>query len=123
MANEQNLKRLSSKEARENGQKGGIASVQSRRRTKTMRSALERMLTAPVSAATDKKKLAAMGIPVEDMTQEELVALAIVRKAAAGDVQAYRAMWQVLGEDMPNRPGLDAESSGLLQAIAEAMGK
>ena len=124
MANEKNLipnEKRTPSERRKNAQKAGVASGEARRRKKTMKMALELALTIPASKATDAKKLAALGVPVADMTLDDLAAIAIARRAASGDVQAYRAMWQVLGEDVQNGPNKDTESSGLLKAIAEAM--
>lgn len=119
MANEKNLRRLTSEQAREIGRKGGLASAESKRRTKTLKQGLERLLLAPVKDATDRKKLAAMGIPVDDMTHEELVSLALVRKAMDGDVKAFEVIRSVLGEDTRLPPGADAEFDGLFEALAK----
>lgn len=123
MSNEKNLRpiKLTHEEATELGRKGGIASAESRRRTKTLKQGLERLLSAPVSTAVDKKKLAAMGIPIEDMTHEDLITLALVRKAISGDVAALREVRAWLGEDTRLPPGSDTEADGLFDAIAKAV--
>ena len=120
MANEKNLRRLTSEQAREIGRKGGLASAEAKRRNKTLKQGLERLLMAPVSAATDKKKLAAMGVPVEDMTHEDLMTLALVRKAIDGDVAALKEVRAWLGEDTRIPNGYGTESSGLIAAIIKA---
>lgn len=122
LANEKNLipGRLTTEEASKIGRKGGIASGEARRRNKTLKQGLEMILAAPVKDPKDKKALAAMGIPVEYMTQEILIVCALAKKALSGDVAALREVRAWLGEDnrLPN--GYDTESSGLIAAIIKA---
>ena len=79
MANEQNLKPVSSKkEARERGRKGGLASVESRRKRKTLKEELLLMLS-------------------EGETQQS-VTLALIEKAMRGDTKAFEAIRDTIGE-------------------------
>ena len=79
MANEQNLKPVSSKkEARERGRKGGLASVESRRKRKTLKEELLLMLS-------------------EGETQQS-VTLALIEKAMSGDTKAFEIIRDTIGE-------------------------
>ena len=79
MANEQNLKPVSSKkEARERGRKGGLASVESRRKRKTLKEELLLMLS-------------------EGETQQS-VTIALIEKAMSGDTKAFEVIRDTIGE-------------------------
>lgn len=79
MANEQNLKPVSSKkEARERGRKGGLASVEARRKRKTLKEELLLMLS-------------------EGETQQS-VTLALIEKAMSGDTKAFEVIRDTIGE-------------------------
>lgn len=91
MANEENLKPFkpgrSSEEAVKNGQKGGIASGQSRRKKKTL-SELAKMIAENPAPTATKKKLAKMGISDEDANNNACIAAAVYDKAIKGNMQA-----------------------------------
>ena len=78
MANEQNLRKLTSNEAREIGKKGGIASGQKRAERKTLREELLLLLA-------------------KGDTQEKL-SLSIIQKALTGDTKAYEVIRDTIGE-------------------------
>ena len=79
MANEQNLKPVSSKkEARERGRKGGLASGEARRKRKTLKEELLLMLS-------------------EGETQQS-VTLALIEKAMSGDTKAFEVIRDTIGE-------------------------
>ena len=79
MANEQNLKPVSSKkEARERGRKGGLASVESRRKRKTLKEELLLMLS--------------------DGETQQSVTLALIEKAMSGDTKAFEVIRDTIGE-------------------------
>lgn len=84
MANEQNLKRPSSKEARELGSKGGIASGVARREKRTLRQLLEIALK-DVDAATGLDNATAMTV-------------AVLERAKGGDVKAFETIRDTIGE-------------------------
>ena len=79
MANEQNLKPVSSKkEARERGRKGGLASVESRQKRKTLKEELLLMLS--------------------DGETQQSVTLALIEKAMSGDTKAFEVIRDTIGE-------------------------
>ena len=79
MANEQNLKPVSSKkEARERGRKGGLASVEARRKRKTLKEELLLMLS--------------------DGETQQSVTLALIEKAMSGDTKAFEVIRDTIGE-------------------------
>ena len=84
MANEQNLKPVSSKkEARERGRKGGLASVESRRKRKTLKEELLLMLS--------------------DGDIQEKISLALINEAISGNnagsvTKAFEVIRDTIGE-------------------------
>ena len=79
MANEQNLKPVSSKkEARERGRKGGLASVEARRKRKSLKEELLLML--------------------EDEEVQKSVAVALIQEAQNGNVKAFGMLRDTIGE-------------------------
>lgn len=91
MANEENLKPFkpgrSREEAAKNGQKGGIASGQSRRQKKTL-SELAKMIAENPAPTAAKKKLTKMGISDEDANNNACIVAAVYNKAIKGNMQA-----------------------------------
>lgn len=94
----ENLKHLSSEEARKNGSKGGLASVESRRRKKTMREALELLMYKTELPEQTKQMLKAEGISAEDFNHQMVITRSLIAKAESGDVQAYNAICAMIGE-------------------------
>ena len=79
MANEQNLKPVSSKkEARERGRKGGLASVEARRKRKSLKEELLLML--------------------EDEELQQSVAISLIKQAQNGNVKAFGMLRDTIGE-------------------------
>nr|DAU16646.1 MAG TPA: terminase large subunit [Caudoviricetes sp.] len=91
MANEENLKPFkpgrSSEEAVKNGQKGGIASGQSRRQKKTL-SELAKIIAENPAPTAAKKKLTKMGISDDDANNNACIVAAVYDKAIKGNMQA-----------------------------------
>ena len=85
-------------EARERGRNGGIASGEARRRKKTMREALEQLLYHGKVPETTKSMMRAEGIDEEEMTHQMVITRSLIAKAESGDVQAYNAICQMIGE-------------------------
>ena len=110
--NKDNLKHLSSDEARKNGSKGGLASVQSRRRKKTMREALEQLLFHTKLSEQTKQMLKAEGVEnADDFNHQMVITRSLIAKAEGGDVQAYNAICAMIGE----KPAEKMELSGGMQ--------
>lgn len=78
MANEQNLRKLSTSQAREIGAKGGKASAEAKRRRRTLKEELLLMLSDPE-------------------VQEKLSA-AIMKKGMDGDIRAFEVIRDTIGE-------------------------
>ena len=82
MANEQNLRKLTTKEAREIGKKGGIASGKVRKEKKMLKDLLEDALAKGTN--TDNEYVN--------------ITLAIIREAKKGNVKAYEVIRDTLGQ-------------------------
>lgn len=86
MANENNLKPIqSTKEARELGRKGGIASGVSRREKRKMRDIICDLVEKPD--------------PVTGENVKEAIALGLIAKAKGGDLKAYDKIVAVTDRD------------------------
>lgn len=96
MANEQNLKVPSSKEARENGSKGGIASGKARRKKANLKKAFETILQAEVASPNVKKQLEELGF---DSTNEMALAMVMMQKAMKGNVRAFEQISKLTTTD------------------------
>ena len=92
MANEQNLKHFTSDQSREqavtNGQKGGIASAEARRRKRDLRQALEMLLERDYK---DKHGNVISGT--------EALTTKLFEKAMKGDVRAFETIRSTVGQD------------------------
>lgn len=86
-----NLRTPTSEEAREWGRRGGIASGEARRRKASLRAELEALLTA------------------DDCVVAKSIAVAICREAKQGNVGAFKAIAQVLGE-LKDVVGVEADA-------------
>ena len=93
MANEQNLKVPSSKEARENGKKGGVASGKSRRKKANLKKAFETILQAEVASPNVKKQLEELGF------DEMALAMVMMQKAMKGNVRAFEQISKLTTTD------------------------
>ena len=85
MANEENLKKIrSTKEARELGKKGGIASGKARRKKANLKKALNTILTAEATSKT-AAVLESLGF---ENTNEMAIMLSLTQQALKGNVRA-----------------------------------
>lgn len=91
MMNDDNLKTLSSSEAREFGTMGGIASGESRRKRRELREALDILLSKDVSVTDEDGML----IKVDGAYA---VALGLFKKALEGDTRAFVELRNTVGE-------------------------
>ena len=102
MPNEKNLipmDQRSKSEARELGQKGGIASGISRRRKRSLKEAADLFLSMPVTDTRTFNKMAKAGIDVDDADYQMAVIVGLTLQAAKGDAKAAKALFDLLGED------------------------
>jgi len=89
MANEQNLRPVSSKEeARKRGAKGGKASGESRRKKKDLRLALEMLLEKDITSKDGQK-----------MSGTEAITAKLFEQALKGNVKAFETIRSTVGQD------------------------
>lgn len=86
---------LTPERARENGRKGGLASAESRRHRKQLRTLLSQCMTNVVTDEDVKHTLIDAGY---EPSFENAMTLAALVKAARGDIEAMRYVRDTLGE-------------------------
>ena len=102
MPNEKNLipmDRRSQSEARDLGQKGGIASGISRRRKRSLKEAADLYLSLPVSDRKMWNKISRRGVDPEDIDNQMAMIIGLTMAATAGDAKAAKIIVDLLGED------------------------
>lgn len=97
MPNEQNLKPSEYKLSQEEAKKGGIASGAARRRKRKLRELVELFGEMDVSDKA-RSQMERMGIPEELMTRKMQPVVALYNKANKGDVAAFNAIRDIIGE-------------------------
>ena len=110
MANEKNLIRLSSSEARDYGRRGGKASGAARRRKADFRKTLNMLLTAEIDSEEWKPVLESLGV---ECTLESALLMAQIKEALAGDTNAATFVAKYSGqspEPEENRRNRDADT-------------
>ena len=116
MANNENLKPVRTKsEARERGRAGGKASGAARRRKADFRRTLNVLLTTEINNPEWTPILNALGL---DSTLESAVNMAMIKEALAGNVKAYVAIKDVLGQT--SKSDTDLEEQQLRMAANKA---
>ena len=106
MANEKNLIRLSSSEAREYGRRGGKASGAARRRKADFRKTLNMLLTAEIDSEEWKPVLEALGV---ECTLESALNMAMIKEGLAGNVKAYEAIAKYSGQSRQTDADLEEQ--------------
>ena len=102
MPNEKNLipmDQRSKSEARDLGQKGGIASGISRRRKRSLKEAADLYLSLPVSDRKMWNKISRRGVDPEDIDNQMAMIIGLTAKAIKGDAKAAKVIVDLLGED------------------------
>jgi len=115
VANNENLIRLSPSEAREYGRRGGKASGESRRKKADFRKTMNALLTAEIDSEEWTPLLESLGM---DSTLEAAVNAAMIREALSGNVKAYLAIKDVLGQT--SKSDTDLEEQRLRMDAAKA---
>ena len=98
-----------------NGRKGGTASGETRRRKAAMRDTMNRLLTMKAEVEGLSDILRADG---GQSTYEEIITMAMIEKAMRGDVKAYLAIKDVLGQT--SKSDVDLEEQQLRMAATKA---
>ena len=99
MANEENLKKLSTKKAREIGAKGGKASGEARRQRKALKAQMEMLLSLPVRDTKSWNAMSEFGIEIDEIDNNTKLVYCLLKKAFTGDVAAIREVRAMIGED------------------------
>lgn len=108
MANEKNLKVLTSEEARRNGRKGGIKSGEIRREKRLLKELLEDVLFTPTKT----------GNLAIDITN------ALIKKAKKGNVKAYELIRDTLGQKpVENLKIENPQATKVLESISKQLNK
>ena len=108
---------LTSEQLRERARKGGKASVDARRRKKTMREALELLMYETELNEQTKQMLEAEGISQEDFNHQMVITRSLIAKAEAGDVQAYNAICAMIGEKPAEKMEMSGGMSGEIKIV------
>lgn len=103
MANEKNLKpikTLSKEEAKKRGSKGGKKSGEVRRQKRLLKDCMLELLELPVTDTKSWNKLSKLGIDIEKVDNRALLVASLFKKAVDfGDVQAFKEIRNLIGED------------------------
>lgn len=106
---------LTPQERREKASKAGKASVEARRKKKTMKEVLEYMLHNSELKPALKQMLADEGIDENEMNHQMVITRSLIAKAEQGDVQAYNTICAMIGE----KPADKLDLSGSLDSKIE----
>lgn len=119
MANEQNLIPGGYKLSVEEQSKGGKASGVARRRKRTVKQAMELVMSLPVSDPKMKAKLKKMGIDMDDADNQTAVAVGLMARAMKGDPKAAALMFEYLDDEHSNSNEQAESHNALIDAIRE----
>ena len=111
MANNENLipfSKRSKNEAREYGKKGGKASGKARRKKADFRKTLNALLTAGIDSEEWTPFLESLGL---NSTVEAAVNAAMIREALSGNVKAYIAIRDTLGQTTKSEEDLEEQKA------------
>ena len=123
MANNENLKKgeltrfRSGEEAARNGRKGGQASGTARRRKAAMRETMNRLLTMQAEVDGLSDILRADG---GESTYEEIITMAMIEQAMRGNVKAFLAIRDTLGQTTKSEADLEEQKIRVTAAKAKA---
>lgn len=109
MANKNNLMQYRSstpEERRRNASKAGKASGEARRRKANLRQTMNAILTSEVDIPEWTPILEALGL---DSTLETVISAAMVREAMNGNVKAFTAIKEVLGQTSKSETDLEEQ--------------
>ena len=86
-------------EAREKGRKGGRKSGEARCRKRNLKAAMKAVLSLPVQDINNWNAISALGVDPADIDNQTAIVCALMSKAMAGDVAAFKEIRSLLGED------------------------
>lgn len=103
MANEGNLKKFGSeREPREAGRKGGIASGESRRKKRDMKSAAKLLLGMDIADQNISNTMMAFGFSEEDLTNQMAMLVSVWKEAMRGNIRAAEFLRDTAGYNQDN---------------------
>ena len=121
MANEQNLIPFGSKgsksEERAMQSKGGVNSGVTRRRKRTVKQAVELVMSLPVSDPKLKAKLKKMGIDMDDADNQTAVVVGLLGRAIKGDPKASALLFEQLDDGNGSENEQTESHNALIDAI------
>ena len=112
----ENLIVPSSDKARENGRKGGKASGEARRQKANFRKVLNALLTANIDNPEWEPLLKELGV---DCTLESVLNMAMIKEGIAGNVKAYVAIRDTIGQTTKTEEELEKQRVELEKAREE----
>lgn len=119
MANEQNLRPGEYKLSLEEAKKGGQASGEARRRKKLIKDNIELLLSLPIKSNKTKEQLQALGIEENEMTNQMAMIIGLWNKAIKGDVSAFNALRDTVGEKPKEIMELSGEVNNPYSKLSE----
>lgn len=106
MANPQNLRKLTTTQAREIGKLGGKASAESKKRKKSFKELLTMFGELDIKDEAARQKMLELGISKGLLTHDTAVIISQYKKAEKGDTQAATFIRDTKGEN-PKDPALN----------------
>lgn len=107
---------LTTRELREISSRGGKASGEARKRKANFRKTLNLLLTAEIDSPEWTPILQELGL---DSTLESAVNMAMIKKALLGDVKAYVAIRDTIGQTTKSDKDLDEQDEKIRSAKLE----
>ena len=109
MANEQNLKPLSTNKAREIGRKGGKASAKKRQQNKTFKEIINKFLDGQVTDDRLKEQMVEFGFADNEVSNKSCAVFALWKEAIKGNTKAFELMRDTIGEKPQDKLNISGE--------------
>lgn len=103
--------------AREIHRMGGIASGVAKRRKKLIKETIATILELPVKDKRVKDGLKKIGLTTEDMTQQSLMVLGVMKRAQNGDPYAATFIRDTLGQKEADKLEISKSTSEVISEI------
>lgn len=103
MANEQNLIPQAHKLTVEEASKGGKASGEARRRERTLRNTLEKLLSLPIQDEATRDFIRALGFNDEELDNKTALNVSMYQEALKGNTKAFELIRDTIGEKPTDR--------------------
>lgn len=103
MANEQNLIPQAHKLTVEEASKGGKASGEARRRERTLRNTLEKLLSLPIQDEATRDFIKALGFNDDELDNKTALNVSMYQEALKGNTKAFELIRDTIGEKPTDR--------------------